>query len=578
MLGPFHIVILLFLITSHLSYAAYPPTEAPRNRLFFWTVTNRTISPDGVARPALLVNDMFPGPRIDVNRGDYITVVVENKLSVPTAFHWHGFLMKGSPWYDGVPGQNQCPIPPGANFTYTFSTDDLVGTFWWHAHFENQYIDGLWGPMVIRDTPELDPYLDQYNQELVVMLSDWFHQPTGVLLKHYLSKASNGKEPMPNNGLINGKGFFNCTKVQPADLPCEQLHRGHERALFRFLPGLRYRLRIINTSAAASYVYSIDNHKMQVIEVDGIYVKPVTVDRLPINAGQRYSVIVEADQELRNYWMRAELGKDCLPKVSTNMEPVVKAIIRYEGAGRYEPTTQGRVPDNDVNNPSFSEACVDLDPTLLKPLNAQPIYEPVSKNVYLKISFHVDPVDGYTRGYLNNITYRADPWKTTLDQNLAGVTEFDKDMHVVVIDKPGEVVQVVLDNEDGDEHPFHLHGHIFQVVAQGTGKYQEGVTPLMTDNPVRRDTATVPTNGFVVIRFKADNPGVWALHCHIEWHVTVGLVMQFLELPDQLRKLGMPRQLRELCEAGPPEGFSADMGFIPPSPPAAKRHAQTLQQ
>lgn len=115
--------------TSNFADAAPPEfTSTPRNRIFFWKVTASTLAPDGVTRPVLLVNDKYPGPKIEVNRGDYITVVVQNALDVPTSFHWHGFTMRDDPWYDGVPGMNQCPIPPGTNFTYTFGTDNISGT------------------------------------------------------------------------------------------------------------------------------------------------------------------------------------------------------------------------------------------------------------------------------------------------------------------------------------------------------------------------------------------------------------------------------------------------------------------
>lgn len=114
---------------------------------------------------------------------------------------------------------------------------------WWHAHFENQYIDGLVGAIIIHEPPETDPFLHAYDEERTIVISDWYHQPTGPLLAHYLSPDSDGMEPMPNNGLINGKHTFNCANVIPADLKCEK----GERTVFHFLPNRRYRLRIINT-------------------------------------------------------------------------------------------------------------------------------------------------------------------------------------------------------------------------------------------------------------------------------------------------------------------------------------------
>ncbi|KAF9397509.1 hypothetical protein BGX21_008793 [Mortierella sp. AD011] len=550
---------------------AAPPefTSTPRNRIFFWKVTSTTIAPDGVTRSAILVNEKYPGPKIEVNRGDYITVVVENALDVPTALHWHGLTMKGDPWYDGVPGMNQCPIPPGTNFTYAFGTDDIVGTHWWHAHFENQYIDGVVGAIIIRDRPETDPFLHAYDEERTVILSDWYHQPTGTLLAHYLSPESQGKEPVPNNGLINGKHTFNCSNVQPADLPCVE----GERAVIHFVPNRRYRLRIINASAAAAFLFSIDNHLLEVIEVDGTDLNPIMVESLPINAGQRYSVIVTSNQEVQNYWMRAEFGMACFPDTPTNLDPIVLGEIRYQGAGKAAPTSVGRfVPPKDGepgDNPAFEEACKDLDLFSLHPLKPQPILEPITNSFLVRISFKTDKTDQVMRGYLNDITYSADAWNPTIVQNLNSSVVYGVNQHVLKIQKRDAIVQIILDNSRGGEHPFHLHGHTFQVIAQGEGVYEEGKTPINTINPIRRDTATVPKNGFTVIRFKADNPGVWALHCHIEWHVTTGLVMQFIELPDELRAMGIPKHVGNLCETGPPVGFKEHTGFVPkaPTPP-----------
>lgn len=575
--------LLLFLHVVHAAPPAF--TDTPRNRVFFWKVTATTLAPDGVTRPVLLVNDKYPGPKIEVNRGDVVTVVIENALDVPTSFHWHGLTMRDDPWYDGVPGMNQCPIPPGTNFTYAFGTDNAVGTHWWHAHFENQYIDGLVGAFIIREPPETNPFVHAYDEERTVMLTDWYHHPTGTLLAKYLSPESNGYEPVPNSGLINGKGKFNCANVHDG-LTCAD----SDRAAIHVVQNRRYRLRIINTSAAAPLLFSIDNHQLQVIEVDGTNLNPIMVDSLPINAGQRYSVIVTSNQEVGNYWMRAEVGMACLPKTPTNLDPVILGEIRYQGAGPGEPTSQGRfVPPKNVPkgqpvpvNPAFEEACKDLDLYLLHPLTPQPILEPITNSFLVRTQFKKNEQDQIIRGYMNDITYAANPWNPTILQNMDAATTYDVDQHVMKIERRDAVVQIILDNSLVGQHPFHLHGHVFQVIAQGLGVYEEGKTPINAVNPIRRDTVTVPGHGFAVIRFKADNPGVWALHCHIEWHVTTGLVMQFVELPDELRAMDIPQHVRKLCDTKPPAGFKAHTGFIPspellkapapaPGPDAEKR-------
>ncbi|KAG9716914.1 laccase-like multicopper oxidase, partial [Aureobasidium melanogenum] len=87
-------------------------------RYYEWTVTNQTMAPDGVELPLLVVNGQFPGPLIEANWGDWIEVKITNNLNEGTAMHWHGFLQKGTPWYDGTPGVS-CHYPhrPGYQLT-----------------------------------------------------------------------------------------------------------------------------------------------------------------------------------------------------------------------------------------------------------------------------------------------------------------------------------------------------------------------------------------------------------------------------------------------------------------------------
>lgn len=106
-----------------------PYTDAPSTgvvRSYNFVISRGTIAPDGVERSALLINGSFPGPAIEANWGDTIRVTVTNNITGPeegTSLHWHGFLQKGTPYEDGVPGITQCPIPPGQTFTYSFNAD-----------------------------------------------------------------------------------------------------------------------------------------------------------------------------------------------------------------------------------------------------------------------------------------------------------------------------------------------------------------------------------------------------------------------------------------------------------------------
>lgn len=88
-----------------------------------------------------MINGQFPGPAIEANWGDTIQVTVHNQITGPeegTSLHWHGLLQKATPWYDGVPAVQQCPIAPEGSFTYQFRAD-LYGTTWYHSHYSAQY-------------------------------------------------------------------------------------------------------------------------------------------------------------------------------------------------------------------------------------------------------------------------------------------------------------------------------------------------------------------------------------------------------------------------------------------------------
>ena len=84
------------------------------------------------------------------------------------------------------------------------------------------------------------------------------------------------------------------------------------------------------------------------------------------------------------------------------------------------------------------------------------------------------------------------------------------------------VIEIVVNNNDPGKHPFHLHGHNFQVVHRSeddAGNYNPSTAAAPPESPMRRDVVLAPPNGNVVIRFRADNPGIWLFHCHLEWHL-----------------------------------------------------------
>jgi len=122
----------------------------------------------------------------------------------------------------------------------------------------------------------------------------------------------------------------------------------------------------------------------------------------------------------------------------------------------------------------------------------------------------------------------------------------------------GDIVDLLITNYDGGAHPFHLHAHQFQVIAR-SGPGPDDGPPLTIPNnylskapsaPMRRDTVLIYGNGYAVIRFKVDNPGITLFHCHIEWHVEAGLTLVFIEAPTELQKLKivLPQSHKDACQ------------------------------
>ncbi|RKP15085.1 Cupredoxin [Piptocephalis cylindrospora] len=527
---------------GHGGNGGYPGHGGGKVRKYNFVISEFPASPDGYSRNIFGVNGQYPGPPIIVNKGDKAVINVKNRLNIPTSIHAHGMHQRGTPWFDGVTGGTQCPIQASKSFTYEIDTAYQSGTTWYHSHTSSQYVDGMLGPLIIRD-PQ-DPNRHLYDEELVVVLTDWYHTPSATLLKKLMSPESNGNTPTPDSGLINGKGRFNCSVLHTTNVttPVDGACNGKApRETFRFVPGRRYRIRVINASAATNFHFSIDGHKMKVIETDMIPVEPHTIDRLSLHVAQRYSVVVEANAKVDNYWMRAEMATSCYRVSNPLLDPMVLAEVRYAGSASGEPASLS------ATHPSVNGECVDLDFRSLSPIVPQEA-KPATKQIIFDMIFNPDD-QGITRAYLNNITYDIHPYSPILQGALAGQTIFPRGENTYLLEKDEEV-ELVINNPLPGAHPFHLHGHDFQVLSwDNATQYDPVESPKHYNlkNPIRRDTSTVPGRGYTVLRFRADNPGVWAFHCHLEWHVQQGLVANFVEQPKAVTALMAPLSAQALC-------------------------------
>lgn len=159
--------------------------------------------------------------------------------------------------------------------------------------------------------------------------------------------------------------------------------------------------------------------------------------------------------------------------------------------------------------------------------------------------------------FFNNITYKSPKVPTLYTARSAGQLAANPEVygtytHSFVLEKD-EIVDVVINNLDKGRHPFHLHGHAFQLIYRSdeAGVYYEDSNFTAADfypTPMRRDTVLVEANAFLIFRFKADHAGVWIMHCHIEFHMTSGLMMTFITDPLSLQNITIPDDHLDACK------------------------------
>jgi iron transport multicopper oxidase len=167
--------------------------------------------------------------------------------------------------------------------------------------------------------------------------------------------------------------------------------------------------------------------------------------------------------------------------------------------------------------------------------------------------------------FFNGITYvpqKVPTLYTALSAPADVVTNasiYGANSHALILNY-GDIVELIVNNDDTGKHPFHLHAHNFQVVARGddnAGFYDPTTNVTLPPVPMRRDTVMVHPKSNAVLRFRADNPGVWLFHCHIEFHIDSGLVVTMVEAPLELQAqkrgqgiLSLPPDHIAACKTG----------------------------
>lgn len=266
--------------------------------------------------------------------------------------------------------------------------------------------------------------------------------------------------------------------------------------------GKKYRLRLLN-AAIDSYIHvSLDQHAMEVIAADFVPIKPFTTEWLLLAVGQRYDVVIDANQTPGNYWFRVVQGGGINAKADGG-----RAIWTYEGSNSRTPSTSPRR--------EFSEG---LEPDM-SPYWKQPVPSASFQNTLdTKITNAVVTPDGKSMVvWVLNKPIWIDYAQPTMGYIMDGNTSYPETYNVIDARSGGNwnywLIWTDPDKVSFD-HPIHLHGHDFFVIGQGTGAYDEATAKLNWETPVRRDTANLPARGWLALAFMSNNPGAWLMVSH----------------------------------------------------------------
>ena len=497
------------------------------------------------------VNGSVPGPLVRLKEGEAVTLRVANHLAQDTSIHWHGLLLPFQ--FDGVPGVSFPGIKPGETFVYELPALRQSGTYWWHSHSDLQEQTGHYGPIII-DPAGPDPV--QADRDYVLLLSEFspLHPHTIMAkLKKGEEYFNRQKTSWTDDYRLSGsdRRMWAGMRMMPTDIAdvtgstYTYLINGHapEDSLeYLFSPGERVRLRIINGSAMSFFNIRIPGVRMSVVQADGKNVRPIEVDEFQIGTAETYDIVVEPTAEAHTVVAeamdRSGMAVATLTSRAGARAPVPSlrdpVLLTMTDMGHGGMDHSGGDHSNMGHAPStggMDHGSMKMRDTSSVPPDVAlgPGVDMVSANPADRMG---DPGLGLDKVGHKVLTYRDltalepndDPRKPSrhMQIHLTGNMErymwsFDGRKFNAVADQPirfayNERVRVKLVNDTMMAHPIHLHGHFFELVNGADRMHQP-----------QKHTVIVQPGGSATFDLTADEPGDWAFHCHLLYHMHAGM-------------------------------------------------------
>ncbi len=406
-------------------------------------------------------NNQVPAREIRLRKGERLRAELTNALPQGVTVHWHGIAIVND--MDGVPPLTQAAVAKGQTFTYDFVVPD-AGTYWFHSHVGTQLDRGLYGPLIIEDP---DEKVD-YDDELVVVLDDWIDGTGTNPDQVFENLRKTGMKPMEPGGpgvtpaIPLGRDGGDVT--YPYFIINGRVAKDPQVADYR--TGQRIRMRVINAGSDTAFRVAVPGTSMTVIQTDGYPVMPVQADSVILGMGERVDAIITVNESLPVIAVPYGKPGHAQLNMRVNNRPATVNVDEFVGSVRTQEP---------------------LDTATLSP--APEVTLPAKEPDQIIDARLAGPVDGYNWP-INGKLY---------DPPRDGVAV-----------QPNQRVRIRYINESMMFHPFHLHGHTFQVMNGDTPK-------------ARKDTVLVPPLQTVDVDFDTDNPGKWITHCHNTYHLEAGM-------------------------------------------------------
>ncbi|KAL0338297.1 UNVERIFIED_CONTAM: Laccase-17 [Sesamum angustifolium] len=394
-------------------------------------------------------------------------------------------------------------------------------------------------------------------------IGEWFNADTEAIISQALQTGGgpNVSDAYTINGLPGP--LYNCSAKDTFKLKVK--------------PGKTYLLRMINAALNDELFFSIANHSLTVVDADAIYVKPFETDTILITPGQTTNVLLKTKPNFpgATFLMTA---RPYATGQGTFDNSTVAGILEYQAPLRHSAVSMKKLPLYKpilpaINDTKFATNFSKKLRSLATPQFPANVPQKVDKQFFFTVGLGTHPCDQNQTcqgpngtkfaAAVSNISF-VQPTTALLQAHYTGQSSgvYSPDFPVSPIhwfnytgNPPNNImvaigtklmvlpfntsVELVMQDTSilgAESHPLHLHGFNFFVVGRGFGNYDPNKDPKNFNlvDPIERNTVGVPAGGWVAIRFLADNPGVWFMHCHLEIHTSWGLKMAWLVLDGKL--------------------------------------------